>query len=1536
MKNIKMTEMQKAYYVGREDVTNGATGTHLYIEVLFAGSADSLENALNKVISAQPFLRAHIGNNLDFIIEDSLRYQIKVIDGDAFDDKIISNIRDRLSHKIYSEKDFPLFTVELLGRNDYYRIFLSIDMLIADGLSLFELCREIKHYINNPTDAPENRMEDLLYISAYYHEQRLSNRYFRSRDYYLKKLDKIYPAPALSYLDGIADGKFLHLEKTLSAEAYSALCLRAQKEELTATDVLFTAYAMVLAKWSRSAAMSINMTTFQRPQDEKYLSVIGDFTTSMLVQAQVSWDKSFVENAKKMKKAMFVSYKHCFFEVPELIRELTRVNPGITMPVVFTSMLFDGVRLWDADFQYDYCISQTSQVNLDSQVKLLENKLNITWDYRKGMIRSKQIEEMFAEYLAIVESFIAGTEDVLVEYRQGFTSSMCELYASYNAISSPEYLPLPCGLKELFEQTVLKHRDKTFVSVDGEAYSFGWVYDKASTLVERIKAKKQYCGKKKTRIAFVGSKMIDSFVKIISAVLGGDSFCVINEDYGKDKRNETLSKLGNYILIDGDSIICSDDNTPINEKESYVLFTSGTTGTPKGIIISESAALNTVNAINKMFAVSATDVILNISNLYFDLSVFDIFSSMITGAEIVSVNPLFWSSVGDRYSNRITIWNSTPALANEFATKKRLDHIRLFLMSGDFVAINLVDKLFSMYSEDVSVIALGGATEASIWSNYFDCRQPHLGRTIPYGHPLFEQELYIINTYSGMLCPENVPGEICISGAGLAEGYLEAEQTAQAFVLDTQVGKRIYRTGDLGFLSDDGNIYITGRIAQEIKHNGYRIDLREIEKYITSMDCISNALVVVERLSEFRTRLSAVVESPNRFVDTEIRTFLSEKLPHYMIPSNILVVKKFPLTNNGKIDTAELRRWLGEAKENTEEFSEAEKEMLAIWKQTIPDDGYIEITHHNATYFDAGGQSLQAVELMNAIEQHYCLKISLHDLINNISLRDMTALVQSSLTFPMVTDRASAGNTSGDASNTEDIHSIFDRQGMLYDHSHSYDKNAFADPTYVDSFRRSSISRIVFSADQTDVILAPAKSVSYYEKRHSIRRFDNTEMVAFECLCELLGVLRQKNERYLYPSAGGLYPIDCYIYVKKNRVENVEEGIYYYNPKTNSLHKINGKQIDISAHFFTNRDIFASSAFSLFLVYNSSASMPKYGGMAYYYAIIEAGIISELLSIQADRLGLGSCIIGEIDILSINSQLALDDDDKYLLTIEFGAEKKTDDFQCCGDLVLLRKGSADKNLVLVHAGSGEINAYLALANYIDEQYNVYAIKRKHNMAKLAPGEYRFDLIAKEYDALTDQLTHVDVIGGWCVGGTIAYEMSLLNPQKYTKLLMINSMAPVSDIRHDVEFDMQSELDLVSGLGLMNGYDRGTDSIEALWRSVADKIKSNVLLRKLMMKMIPQKLMRLLPAPDKLPVEEIIYYINHFRSSNMARATYPGNGVSKIRTIYLTASREPIDGYQNWEKFLPNIDYLEIKGDHVSIFDEKNVLSWITEVNNRLL
>ncbi len=281
-----------------------------------------------------------------------------------------------------------------------------------------------------------------------------------------------------------------------------------------------------------------------------------------------------------------------------------------------------------------------------------------------------------------------------------------------------------------------------------------------------------------------------------------------------------------------------DENTQIREANfeyhetaydapAYVIYTSGSTGTPKGVLINQSAVTNTLLDINERYSVTETDVFAAVSSFSFDLSVYDIFGSLSAGASVSLVRDMknINEVINSLERNKVTIWNTVPALMGILTSelerrsdrgKKNTIPMRVVLMSGDWIPVQLPREITNIFG-DINVVSLGGATEASIWSIAYDIdTNREYAAHIPYGYPLRNQKMYVLSDSREFL-PKNVEGDIYIGGVGVADGYQnDQKQTDAAFINHKTLG-RIYRTGDRGYISDEGCMEFCGRQDMQVK-----------------------------------------------------------------------------------------------------------------------------------------------------------------------------------------------------------------------------------------------------------------------------------------------------------------------------------------------------------------------------------------------------------------------------------------------------------------------------------------------------------------------------------------------------------------------------------------------------------------------------------------------------------------------------------------------------------------------------------------------
>lgn len=414
-------------------------------------------------------------------------------------------------------------------------------------------------------------------------------------------------------------------------------------------------------------------------------------------------------------------------------------------------------------------------------------------------------------------------------------------------------------------------------------------------------------------IAVVMPKGHEQVVAVLGILMAGSAYLPIDPIESGERLHYLLriakvkiiltdKKLANKLNWPDDCLIISVDNIQEETKNqpltsngltpkdlAYVIFTSGSTGVPKGVMISHENAVNTILDINERFNVKSSDKVFGLSNLTFDLSVYDIFGTLAAGATIIlpgnEKDPTQWHDLFFR--EKISIWNSVPTLIDifiEYLGRKnsRLNNaqLRLVLLSGDWIPLNLPQKIFSFF-RNAQIISLGGATEGSIWSILYPINEVDPSwKSIPYGKPMKNQTFYIFNEKFEPVINEE-SGELYIGGIGVAKGYWgDVERTNAQFIQHPQFG-RIYKTGDMGRYLPDGNIEFLGRVDFQVKIGGFRVEINAIEKYLLDVPEIKQAVVVVTK-DQNQPKLATYLNFDySQFLNNEENTILQNNQIKY-------------------------------------------------------------------------------------------------------------------------------------------------------------------------------------------------------------------------------------------------------------------------------------------------------------------------------------------------------------------------------------------------------------------------------------------------------------------------------------------------------------------------------------------------------------------------------------------------------------------------------------------------------------------------------
>ena len=1053
-----LSDIQHAYWVGRGDLMElGNIAVHAYIEIEHDGlDVTRLNDALNALIRRHDMLRMVIDTDGEQRVLASVpdyRIAVAAFGEDQTDTAAIhlDKTRAELSHQILLTGQWPLFDVRATryGGNRV-RLHISLDILMADLWSLFRFFSEWRQLYDS-ADAVLPPL-DITFRDYVLAEKSLeASPFFQtSRAYWQGRLDQLPAAPELPLATppaSIARPRFVRRSHELDRESWNRLKKTASSTDVTPSGLLLSVFAEVLARWSRSPRFTLNLTLFSRlPLHPQVNSLIGDFTSTILLAIDNSGSGGFGDRARRIQERLYADMEHRFYSGVRVLRDLSQRRaglPGAAMPVVFSSALGLGTledesvaatRLGGHLGDVVYTITQTPQVWIDHQVFENDGALCFNWDVLEELFPPGLIDEMFGAYCDLLQRLAADDKAWKTDVMPSVPQSQLTVRKHANATETETSDGL---LHELvFAQA--RRRPRAEAVVDGRRrLTYGELVTESCRLARQLQA---FGAKPNGLVAVVLDKGWEQAVAVLGILNSGAAYLPVDPDLPVARRKQLLAHGEVSVVVTrldirdrlewpaGITLVCVDDASlgalsgePLPARQqpddlAYVIFTSGSTGVPKGVAIEHRAVVNTLRDINARFGVTQEDRVLAVSALGFDLSVYDIFGVLSAGGTVVlpdasdNKDAAHWWSLVRR--ENVTLWNSVPVLFQMLIDhlvdtgKDAACSLRLALLSGDWIPPSLPGRARSLW-KDLHVVSLGGATEASIWSICYPIHDVQSSwSSIPYGKPLANQRFHVLDE-SLRPCPDWVTGELYIGGMGLARGYWKDEmKTRSCFITHPVSGERLYRTGDLGRYLPDGNIEFLGRADSQVKINGHRVELGEIESILRTHPLVKDAVVNASGETRGEKRLMAYVV-PNRGpgdahgagaarvseADGEmasIRQFLAERLPSYMVPVAYMFIDRIPLTTNGKVDRKALpepSRADKRPSANAAPRTRDEERMARLFASTLRLDS---LGIHDS-FFELGGDSLLATRLVANACKTFGAELHLRDLFKGPTVAEFAA-----------------------------------------------------------------------------------------------------------------------------------------------------------------------------------------------------------------------------------------------------------------------------------------------------------------------------------------------------------------------------------------------------------------------------------------------------------------------------------------------------------------------------------------------------------------
>lgn len=656
-------------------------------------------------------------------------------------------------------------------------------------------------------------------------------------------------------------------------------------------------------------------------------------------------------------------------------------------------------------------------LQLQLEVNKMDHQYQLTLYYDQLAYTAHDAEYLFNAWLAVLQQALTHGEETRVANAELLND---KYRAMLEAFCAPETIPVPeSGITGIFKQQVAAHPYKPAVTDTGRTLSYKELDRQSSLLAQYLIHKGYIAGHK--RIGVIQTERTEMIVSLLAVLKAGGTYIPIDPNDAFRRVQHILNDSGiscvltssglgvsvnheQVALVELDKIDLEAEgllNSVLPERppatSAYIIYTSGTSGLPKGVEIKDSSLVNYVRWLQQFAGISAADSAVLLSSYAFDLGYTALWGTLLSGGtlhlllkeQVQEVDAL----AGYIAANRISFIKTTPSFFNvlihsQGAAQLAEADLRLVILGGERINTDDLQYLHTEINPGIAVINHYGPTETTIGTIAYKVplHALHEYRQRPViGRPITNSRVIILDD-SGRPAAPGLTGEICVGGEGVAVGYLNRNDlTDEKFVVHPAAGGRIYFTGDAGAWLPDGTILFLGRKDEQVKIRGYRVEPEEVKQAISRYPGIAHVALAVKG-DVYNRQLFAYVTAATELDTDNLRSFLKQDIPDYMVPAQIMQVKEIPLTANGKIDYRALpdpgaSKLAGSS--SLKPRNNREAGILAIWRQVLGNEN-IGIDDN---FFDLGGHSLKAIQVVNRLQKELKIKTSLKDIFDAPTVR---------------------------------------------------------------------------------------------------------------------------------------------------------------------------------------------------------------------------------------------------------------------------------------------------------------------------------------------------------------------------------------------------------------------------------------------------------------------------------------------------------------------------------------------------------------------
>ncbi len=976
-------------------------------------SVEKCNDAINSVIKKNDIMRARICENSGKFYQYIEKYEyeeFEVIDMSSMSkDEILEWIDGMVFQPLFSY-DEKLYDFKILKYNlNSGSIFMKVNHIISDAWSCSKIGTQLVNVLENNLD-DEEKPSYIEFINSE-NEYKNSEKFKKDSEFWKEYLHGVNDTVSLKEKNSNLSTKAQRYSVKLEKEINDKIINYCKENRISPYALFLAAVSTYIYRIKDKNDFVLGTPVLNR-SNFKEKQMLGMFVSTLPLRVKIEEGEKFLDLTKKIGKDTLSVFRHQKYPYMKTL-EYIRKNSDITSNLYNIVLSYQNARTELLDHEkYSTTWNFSKELQDDLQIHIMDMDssgiLNINYDYKVDLFDKIEIEYLHTRMLAIIENALndldVNVEDIRIMSKEEENKILYEFndtkrdYRNYY------------NVLEIFNETVRKNLNNVAIVFEGNEFTYDYLDKESDKLAYVLKNK--YSVSKNSIVALLFERCPEMIISILGVLKSGAAYLPIDPSFPKERIEYMVSNSNANMIISNsprNRIIKNNElnvvyyenvlenfnentdkiNMNINKDDNaYIIYTSGTTGKPKGTVISHGNLINFIEAYSEKENINSYGTAISLAKYSFDMFIIDSIIPIFKGLKLIlaneneSIMPHLITKLIKYYS--VEVLSITPSKLDmilEYSKNKELNSLKNVTMGGEVFNKKCFEILKSI-NHNIKVFNAYGPTEITVASSLKNVTQIKNG-VVSIGEPLPNVRVLILDKKKRML-PIGVTGEQYIFGKGVCKGYLNNEPlTLEKFLVLN--GERTYNSGDLVFFDFNGDLYYVGRGDNQVKINGLRIELEEIEKQILNIDFVRNCAVLIDEMHGKQQLFAYIILKEDLCKENDIKNILIKKLPLYMVPNYFIYLSEFPINSSGKINKNELKKYKPSIEKTKSKVVVKNKNQVVI-KDIVCKILDINDIDLNSSFFEHGMDSLDAIKIASELSINFNVELHAKNIFENNSI----------------------------------------------------------------------------------------------------------------------------------------------------------------------------------------------------------------------------------------------------------------------------------------------------------------------------------------------------------------------------------------------------------------------------------------------------------------------------------------------------------------------------------------------------------------------